>query len=97
MSKQIFVNRHMRRREAAMKGEKPYKKTGAHKIRTGYRGQKFEVQCENGDNKNYTVGWANNEAGVAHLCDWIRRHPTMKNPHVIELSAADKKALLNKD
>ena len=88
-------NRHGRR--AAERMERPAKSSvqQKHKFKQGYKGQKFEVRCDYGDNKNYTVGWADKPEGVAALCAMVEKHPIMTNPLIIELTDEDKKALLN--
>ncbi len=62
----------------------------------GYRGQRFEVRAgKYGDKKNFVIGWANEEAGVAAMVAMITKHPLMSDPQIIELDGAQKAALLN--
>lgn len=78
-----YQNRHDRR---AMK-----KHLGVNKIKSGYAGQRFEVQCTKNGVSGCVVGWATSDEALEKLVRLVHRHPDLSAPKIIELGPEDQR------
>lgn len=55
-------------------------------VRTGYNGQRYEVQFTDGEGLVKVFGWTNDSDGGL-LCASVKAHPEWHSPRIVDLRA----------